>query len=118
MASIVAVNTFGAISTTSPGLTPAPVRTSLKASKPLLTPRQYRVPQCRAASRSKSSTIEPPMKGATPQHSSEDCKQFPLQFRMRRDKVGERNSFRNSHRCGGLAGVSRDSAPSPGFQLK
>ena len=60
MASAVAINVFGTVTTASPGQTPAATSANLKASVPLPTPTQCWLSQYRANSRSKSSTIEPP----------------------------------------------------------
>src|SRR6266852_3598758 len=60
MASVVAMNVLGTVTTVSPGCTPAAIRANRKASVPLATPMQYCTPQNCAKSRSKSSTIGPP----------------------------------------------------------
>ena len=66
MASVVAMNVFGTVSTVSPGCTPAAISAKRKASVPLPTPTQCGVSQNSANSTSKSSTIGPPMNRAVP----------------------------------------------------
>ena len=64
MASVVAMKVFGTVMTASPAATPAAESANLSASVPLPTPTQKRVSQNAANSRSKPSTIGPPMKPA------------------------------------------------------
>ena len=66
MASVVAMNVLGTVSTVSPGCTPAAISAKRKASVPLPTPTQCGVSQNSANSDSKSSTIGPPMNRALP----------------------------------------------------
>ena len=60
MASVVAMNVFGTVSTMAPGPIPAAIRANRSASVPLATPTQCSVPQNPAKSRSKPSTMGPP----------------------------------------------------------
>src|SRR5437763_192002 len=57
MASVVAMNVFGTVSTVSPGCTPAAISAKRKASVPLPTPTQCGASQNSANSTSKYSTI-------------------------------------------------------------
>src|ERR1035438_3386205 len=62
MASVVAINVFGTVSTTSPGRTPEAIKAKRSASVPLLTPTQWPESQKVANAFSNSSTIDPPTK--------------------------------------------------------
>ena len=62
MASAVAMNVKGTVTTVSPGWTPAAINASRSASVPLLMPTQNRVSQNSAKARSNSFTMGPPMK--------------------------------------------------------
>ena len=64
IASVVAMNVFGTVTTVSPGFTPAAISANRSASVPLPTPTQCRAPQNSAKSRSNPSTIGPPMNPA------------------------------------------------------
>jgi hypothetical protein len=64
MAATVAMNVFGTVTTVSPGRTPAARSANRSASVPLPTPTASRVPVNSANSRSKPSTIGPPMNPA------------------------------------------------------
>src|SRR6267378_1143615 len=64
MASVVAMNVFGTVITTSPGCTPAATSAKRNASVPLPTPTQCDVPQNFANAVSNCCTISPPMKPA------------------------------------------------------
>src|ERR1035438_3333959 len=64
MASVVAINVFGTVSTTSPGCTPHAMMAKRNASSDLLTATEWLAPQKAAKAFSKFSTTGPPMKPA------------------------------------------------------
>src|ERR1017187_3360289 len=64
MASVVAINVFGTVSTTSPGLTPQAMMAKRNSDLPLLTATEWLAPQKAAKAFSKFSTTGPPMKPA------------------------------------------------------
>ena len=64
IASVVAMNVFGTVTTTSPDFTPAAMSANRSASVPLLTAAEHFASQKSAKAFSKSSTIGPPMKPA------------------------------------------------------
>src|ERR1035437_2418188 len=62
IASVVAINVCGTVTTASPGLTPAAISANLNASVPLPTPTQWRASQNNANAVSNLSTAGPPTK--------------------------------------------------------
>src|SRR5947208_1452459 len=62
IASVVAMNVLGTVTTTSPGCTPAAIRANRSASVPLPTPTQCVVPQNAANASSNCCTMGPPTK--------------------------------------------------------
>ena len=82
MASVVAMKVFGTVTTIDPFLTPAAIRANRTASVPLATPTQCPGSAEVAKSRSKPSTMGPPMKPPVFRAAGKDLAQLFFQLRM------------------------------------
>ena len=97
IASVVAMNVFGTVTTMSPGPIPAAISAKRSASVPLPTPTQYFASQNAANSRSNSSTMRPADEAGSAPALAEIRGQLLLQLHMRRHQVKKRNaSIRSS----------------------
>ena len=91
IASVVAMNVCGTVTTMSPAWTPAAISANRTASVPLLTPTQCAVSQNLANSRLKFLQHRAADEPRRPQRLLDNRKQFPFEFLMQRCQIQEWN---------------------------